>query len=194
MRKQNDYREQLKAIDFFCGSGGMSYGLSQAGIKILAGIDIDEECKDTYKQNNPHSKFIRADIKKLTEAQLQNKTGVQKHDDSVVFIGCSPCQYWTRINTQKTKSLETKNLLEEFRRFIDFFRPGFIVIENVPGLANKKEESNLPDFLNFLETNNYTFTHKVINSNHYGVPQNRKRFVLIGSRVIENIPFPEPKK
>ena len=62
---------QLKAVDFFCGAGGLSYGFSLAGIKIIVGINIEEECKDTYETNNPESSFIHSDIKYLTFEQLE---------------------------------------------------------------------------------------------------------------------------
>jgi len=194
MKKKEKLPKSLKAVDFFCGAGGMTYGLNLAGIKVLAGIDIDEECKETYELNNPHSGFIHADINKLPEPDFQERTGIGRNDKSMVFIGCSPCQYWTRINTQKTKATETKNLLKEFRRYVEYFKPGFVVIENVPGLSKRKEESNLADFLGYLETNGYAYSYSIINANHYGVPQKRKRFILIASRVLESIKIPEPKK
>jgi len=193
MKKEEKCPKRLQAVDFFCGAGGMTYGLKLAGIKVLAGIDIDIECKETYELNNPDSLFIHADINRLEEHDFQKRTGIERNDESMVFIGCSPCQYWTRINTQKTKSTETKNLLNEFRRFVDYFKPGFIIIENVPGLAKRKEESNLDGFLGYLGANGYAYTYGVINANHYGVPQNRKRFVLIASRVLKTIKIPEPE-
>jgi DNA (cytosine-5)-methyltransferase 1 len=192
--KQVKILKKPKAVDFFCGAGGMTYGLELAGIKVIAGIDIDEECKETYEVNNPGSQFILADIKKLSEADFQRITGIDRNDDSMTFIGCSPCQYWTHINTLKNKSEETKNLLGEFRRFVDYFRPGFIVIENVPGLSKKKKESKLDYFLEYLEDNGYAFAHEVINANYYGVPQNRKRFILLASRIMKNVKIPESQK
>ncbi len=192
MKKNEKCRKKLKAVDFFCGAGGMTYGLTLAGIKVLAGIDIDEECKETYESNNPPSVFIHADINKLKETDFQEITGISRNDESMVFIGCSPCQYWTRINTQKTKSTETKNLLNEFRRYVDYFKPGFIVIENVPGLSNKKKESHLAGFLEYLDVHGYVYDYEIINANHYGVPQHRKRFILVASRVSKNIKIPGP--
>jgi DNA (cytosine-5)-methyltransferase 1 len=194
MKKEENTPGKLKAIDFFCGAGGMTYGFNLAGIKVLAGIDNDAECKETYELNNPGSEFIHADINDLNEPDLHKRTGIVRNDDHLVFIGCSPCQYWTHINTRKTKAVKTKNLLSEFRRFIDFFKPGFIFIENVPGLLKRKKESNLDDFLEYLEENGYAYAYKVINANHYGVPQKRKRFILTASRVVKSIKIPEPKE
>lgn len=195
MRKNNSFSEsKLKAIDFFCGAGGMTYGLRLAGINVPAGIDNDPECRETYELNNPDSQFIYADINELSERELQEKAGIRKDDDSLIFIGCSPCQYWTRINTEKEKSTETRNLLLEFQRFIDYFKPGFIVIENVPGISKRKKESHLADFLDFLKENSYAYVEGVINANKYGVPQNRKRFILMASRVPGEIKMPEPEE
>jgi len=97
----------MKAIDFFCGAGGMTYGISQSGIDVLAGIDNDPNCRATYKINNPNSEFIETDIHELSEEDLARVTGIEKDDDSLLFIGCSPCQFWTKINTCRKKSSES---------------------------------------------------------------------------------------
>lgn len=180
----------LIAIDFFCGAGGMTYGLSLAGIKVIAGIDIDGTCKETYAMNNPNAKFILADMSKLTVQHLREMTGIKANDNKLVFIGCSPCQYWTRLLTDKTKASKTKNLLNYFRKFIAHFMPGHIIIENVPGILTRSKESKIYAFINFLKRNNYTLDYDIINANEYGVPQTRKRFVLVASRVGKAISLP----
>ena len=129
---KNNITNKLKAIDFFCGTGGMTYGMSQSGIEVLAGIDNDPNCRETYGINNKKSLFIEKDIHDLSENELANITGINKKDDSLLFICCSPCQFWTKINTCRNKGLKSKNLLTEFQRFISWFEPGYIVIENVP--------------------------------------------------------------
>lgn len=184
---------QLKAVDFFCGAGGMSYGLALAKIRVIAGIDIEEECKDTYETNNPESQFIHSDIKELTIRQLV-ELDIERNDDSMIFAGCSPCQYWTQIQTEKEKSLETKYLLEDFQRFASYFMPGFIVFENVRGMLTNKDESKLTGFLDFLQKNNYVVDYDIIDALYYGVPQKRKRFLLIASRVDKEIRLPKADK
>ena len=169
----------------------MTYGISQAGIHVLAGIDIDPDCRDTYQMNNPDSIFIEKDISELSEEELAELSGIKRDDDSLLFIGCSPCQYWTRINTSKEKSAKSKNLLREFQRFVSWFRPGYIAIENVPGLLKIKQENALENFLNFLKSEEYAYDHGLINANNYGVPQNRKRYLLISTRLSENIRIPK---
>src|SRR5690606_20448208 len=172
------------AVDFFCSGGGMSYGMQESGIKILAGIDFDKNCKDTYEANIKGAKFIHADVFELKEEDLQIQLSLNQNDDNLVLIGCSPCQFWSIINTDKTKSAKSKNLLVEFSRFVKHFRPGYVVVENVPGVLRKKEESGLNDFIQWLKTNGYENPHfKVHNVNNYGVPQSRKRFTLIATRL-----------
>jgi len=182
----------FKAVDFFCSGGGMTAGFRKAGVKVVGGIDIDLECEATYKTNNPGSKFIHADIKELSVTALQKKLKLKRKDKKMIFIGCSPCQYWSKIQTDKTKAEETKNLLKDFQKFVDYFKPGFLVIENVPGILNKFDESPLKAFLKFLDDEKYHYKYKVVNASHYGVPQSRRRFLLIASRVNKKVDLPIP--
>lgn len=177
---------KLKAIDFFCGAGGMTYGFRQAGINVIAGIDIDNNCQKTYEKNNQGSVFIQSDISQLTPIQLQKQLKIKRNDDNLVFIGCSPCQYWSIINTDKTKARKSKSLLKNFQQFVDYFMPGYIAIENVPGILNKKNETVLSEFLAFLY-GKYEVKSAIVNMNNYGVPQKRKRFSLIASRISKDI-------
>lgn len=189
MTKKSNKKSDFKAVDFFCSGGGMTSGFRKAGVTVVGGIDFDKTCEKTYTLNNPGSKFIHEDIKKLSFSTLEKELGVKKNDDKMIFIGCSPCQYWSIIRTNKTKSEESKNLLEDFQRFVDYFRPGFIVIENVPGIMNRPE-SPLQSFLNFLDKEGYHYKKDVINASHYGVPQTRRRFLLIASRVTDKVSLP----
>jgi DNA (cytosine-5)-methyltransferase 1 len=181
----------LKAIDFFCGAGGMSFGLQKAGVKILGGIDNDSNCKETYEKNIKGGKFIKRNLVHLSATELGRRLGLKRNDPELIFAGCSPCQYWTKIRTDRTKSAKSAFLLKNFQRFIKYFRPGFVVVENVPGLLKNSSESILPDFLNFLEAHGYTYAHGLINAHDYDVPQNRVRYLLIASRVTETVTLPE---
>jgi DNA (cytosine-5)-methyltransferase 1 len=184
----------LKAVDFFCGAGGMSYGLERAGIKVIAGIDWDETCRETYERNNKSAKFLHRDITALSPEELGQELGISRNDDSLICVGCSPCQFWSKVNTDRQKSKTSIFLLAEFERFVDWFRPGFVLIENVPGLQSKKRPSVLPPFKQFLRDREYEIAHGVINANHFGVPQNRKRYLLIASRVTKTLTLPERVK
>ncbi|MCO5081391.1 MAG: DNA cytosine methyltransferase [Rhizobiaceae bacterium] len=183
---------QLKVVDFFCGAGGMSFGLSQAGLRILAGIDNSKDCQKTYEANVPGAKYIRRDLTRLSTRELARRLGIAPDDPHLVFCGCSPCQFWSKIRTDKTKSVRTAFLLKQFQKFIKAFRPGFVVVENVPGLFRRKDNDILRDFHDFLRRLGYDFAHDIVNAHHYGVPQNRLRYLLIASRFskLETLPPP----
>lgn len=184
----------VKAVDFFCGGGGMSFGMQEAGINILAGIDHEIACKQTYETNVTNSKFIHADVFELQEADLEKELQLEKDDDNLILIGCSPCQFWSIINTDKNKSQKSKSLLVEFERFVKYFNPGYVVVENVPGVLRRKKESGLESFINWLELHNYNVHFEIHNTCDFGVPQSRKRFTLIASRVGSQYVFPKKAK
>ena len=139
---------KYKAIDFFCGGGGMTCGLRQAGIEVIAGVDFDKDAKDTYEINNSGSVFVEANIRDLEENYFERKFSVKRNDDRLILIGCSPCQFYSIINTSKEKSQQSKDLLLEFQRFVKYYSPGYVLVENVPGITTNKH-SVLPEFLEF---------------------------------------------
>jgi DNA (cytosine-5)-methyltransferase 1 len=181
---------RLKAVDFFCGAGGMSYGLARAGIKVLAGIDCDSSCRETYERNNKPAKFLAKNIKNLSPQWLKKNLKISRNDDRLIFVACSPCQFWSKVNTEKKNNKNSAYLLPEFERFVDWFRPAFVIIENVPGLS-KKRASLLPGFRRFLREKKYSFEQGIINANLHGVPQNRKRYVLVATRLTKKVDFPK---
>ena len=183
-------KKDLKAVDFFCSGGGMTCGLRQGGINVIAGIDNDVACGATYEKNNPGSEFILADVFDLKEKYLERRLSLKKKDDNLVLIGCSPCQYWSIIRTDKSKSKKSKNLLMEFKRFVDYFQPGYVLVENVPGILTKKDKSGLDDFVADLEKKGYAVHYQIVNMNDYGVPQSRRRFSLLATRLREKPIFP----
>jgi len=173
----------MHAIDFFCGGGGMTFGLRQAGIPVIAGVDLAADCRSTYESNNAGSVFVCADIKQLPLNYFEdNFDNIHRNDDELVLVGCSPCQYYSIINTSRKESQKTKDLLLNFKNFIDYYNPGYVLVENVPGLESR-EDSVLPEFLEFLTSHNYHVVHKIVNMSYFGVPQTRRRFSLIASRL-----------
>lgn len=173
----------MHAIDFFCGGGGMTFGLRCAGINVIAGVDLDKEAKETYEYNNPGSVFINTDIRRLRSDFFERKFKIKRVDDSLILVGCSPCQFYSIINTDKEKSFKSKDLLKNFSRFIEYYLPGFVLVENVPGILTNKN-SILPFFLKKLEELGYNQIIKdVVDLSYYGVPQSRRRFSLIATRI-----------
>lgn len=185
----------LKAVDFFCGVGGMTHGLLKAGIKVVGGIDIAAECRESYEFNNAPARFIETDIEKLSTKDLSDLLGLNANDGNLVFVGCSPCQYWSKIRANKEKNLKSAFLLKEFQRFVHSLKPGYLILENVPGLKTGKN-SYLPNFLNFLSASGYTYADSVVDTSHYGIPQHRRRYLLIASRIHHklNLPAEDSKK
>lgn len=179
----------LKAVDFFCSAGGVTCGFKQAGVRVLGGVDIDPACQVTYEKNN-NAKYLCADVSNLEKKEIARFFGIRKNQDDLIFVGCSPCQYYSNIKTNKTKSEKTRLLLEDFQEFVDYYRPGFVFVENVPGLK-KNSESPLGKFKQFLQDNGYVFDDGVLNAKYFGVPQNRRRYVLVATRVLKTIRLPE---
>lgn len=190
--KMNSNNHKFKAIDFFCGGGGMTCGLRQAGIDVIAGVDFDDNAKETYEFNNPGSVFVQKDVKKLHSNYFEKNLGVQKNDDHLIMVGCSPCQYYSIINTDHSKAELSKDLLMNFARFIEYYKPGYILVENVPGIVTNKE-TILPKFLKKIEKLGYRHIEEIIDMSQYGVPQSRRRFSLIATR-LEEVKISLPKK
>lgn len=175
-------KNRLKAIDFFSGAGGLTNGLMAAGISVLAGIDNDGSCKETFEKNNNGAVFLTKDITKYAPEYLKRDLNIKKNDDDMIFAGCAPCQFWSIIRTSKEKSKKTKNLILDFQKFVEYFKPGFVVVENVPGISSKKD-GPMGNFIAALESFGYNVTHDVTDMSLYGIPQKRRRFTLLASRV-----------
>ena len=180
----------MRAYDFFCGSGGLTRGLMDAGIKVVAGFDKDGRCRETYEYNNPGSKFFEIDIKDITINVLEAKGRLRKYDD-VLFAGCAPCQPFSSQRKGNGKRHDA-TLLSEFGRLVEAALPGYVLIENVPGIANIKGFSTFRRFLRMLETNGYHYDFGNLDAKYFGVPQNRRRLVLIASRHFRPT-LPEPR-
>lgn len=174
----------------------MTCGLRQAGIDVIAGVDFDATAKETYEFNNQGATFVHADITTLDRDYFEKNMGVHRNDDELVLVGCSPCQFYSIIRSSKEKSKKTKDLLLQFQEFIEYYNPGYVLVENVPGIITNKE-SILPKFLKFLEEHNYgapnsrTCKYEIINMKDYGVPQSRRRFSLIATRLDREVHLPQ---
>lgn len=180
------------AIDFFCGAGGLSKGLALAGIKVLAGIDNNILCKETYDKNNSPSIFINADMREFTPEILLEKIPELREVNpaDLLLAGCAPCQPFSQANQSEERSPDA-TLLSQFSRFVEHFLPGQVMIENVPGIARVKGNSTFKRFLNLLDKNGYKVIYKPVNAKYYGVPQNRVRLLVLAVRNAEEIAFPE---
>ncbi|MDP7947645.1 DNA cytosine methyltransferase, partial [Acinetobacter baumannii] len=176
----------LKVIDFFSGCGGASEGLRQAGFNITIGLDFDEKAAKTYQANFPEASFFHADIRTVNETEFTKffkKKNLTK--EPVVFVACAPCQPFSNQNKLKSEDDIRRTLLDETHRFIKKLKPDYIFIENVPGIQKIDKEKDGPykRFINFIRSEKYEFVEFIARSEEYGVPQRRKRFVLLASRI-----------
>lgn len=185
---KNKQLKKIHAVDLFCGIGGLTHGLGLSGIKVKAGFDIDSSCEFVYKANNSGTDFIGADIRDIRFNDIEKYF---KDADITVLAGCSPCQPFSSL-TRRMKSAQVDNcsLVGEFTRLVEEGTPDFVSMENVPGLA--KHEA-FDKFLSMLDALDYKYSHDTLSCADYGVPQNRKRLVLLASRLGE-ISLPKPTR
>lgn len=173
-------RLKYEAIDIFSGCGGVSCGLTLAGFKVNAAVEIDCNAVDVYKSYSPlrNVKVINDDICILSGKDILRAAGI-KNEDIYLFAGCPPCQNFSKQNPEnKVKPVEErKKLLFEFLRVIEEILPPFVLMENVPGIRTKYNKIILDEFLERLKKH-YVLVDDILNAADYGVPQIRKRFVL----------------
>ncbi|MDV7668204.1 DNA cytosine methyltransferase [Acinetobacter baumannii] len=176
----------MKVIDFFSGCGGASEGLRQAGLDIAIGLDFDKKAAETYQANFPEAIFYNVDIRELDEKELAiTFKEINQKNEPLLLVACAPCQPFSSQNKAKSEDDIRRTLLDETHRFINELKPDYIFIENVPGLQNidKDKEGPYKRFIQFLNMQNYKFIEFIAKSEEYGVPQRRKRFVLLASKI-----------
>lgn len=179
------HTRKIEAIDLFCGVGGLSTGLAKAGIRVLAGIDLDKACSYPFKANHPGAEFIGEDVTKITASDLNR---IWSTDAVRLLAGCAPCQPFSSYARGKAADHLKWGMLYQFGRLVSETEPDLVTMENVPGLQNQQP---FQEFLTTLESLGYSVRYQVVNAADFGVPQSRKRLVLLASRIGE-ISFPEP--
>ena len=170
-------KPQISAVDLFCGAGGLTQGLIQAGLTVSAGYDIEAACQYAYEKNN-NAMFINKSVSDLTSNELQDHypSGAVK-----VLVGCAPCQPFSKY----TQSLRSDNindakwrLLYDFLRLVEGLRPEIVSMENVIEI---QRYNVFHDFVLSLEKLGYHVFYAEVFCPDYGIPQQRKRLVLLAS-------------
>lgn len=170
--------KDFTTIDMFCGVGGLTHGLLKEGIPVVAGYDFDKSCKYAFEKNN-NAVFITKDIKEVTSAEVNSFFGKKRK----ILVGCAPCQPFSLYTNRKKKSENDKwALLYSFSRLIKEVQPEIVSMENVPQLAQFDDGKVLNDFIKSLEDDKYSVSYKIVNAQDYGVPQRRKRLILLASK------------
>lgn len=177
--KIKDIASKSVVVDLFCGIGGLSHGFVKENFNVAAGIDIDVTCKYAFEENN-NSRFISKSISDITSSELKSFFGINKIK---ILVGCAPCQPFSSY-TFKDKEKENSKwkLLYEFARLIRETKPEIVSMENVAQLLNFKKAPVFDDFISDLKKQGYYVSYEVVNCIDYGMPQNRKRLVLLASK------------
>jgi DNA (cytosine-5)-methyltransferase 1 len=165
----------ISTIDLFCGAGGLTYGFEQEGLPVKVGFDIDPACKFPYEHNNK-AEFILEDVGRISKLDLE------KHfsENSVkVLAGCAPCQPFSSY-ARRYEDMQLKwKLLEDFARLVQECEPEIVSMENVLQL---KHHPVYMAFIQTLKTLNYSIESYEVNCADYGIPQARKRLLLLASK------------
>lgn len=171
-------------IDLFAGAGGLSVGLEQAGFKLIAATDWDRWSCETLRANHKDIVVQDGDITKIDLEDFSKKIGRKTVD---LIVGGPPCQGFSQLG-KRMKDDPRNQLWREYMRFVAFFKPKLFLMENVPQLLASDEFQSIKEVAEGL---GYEVREKVLHAVEYGVPQKRKRAVILGSRM--GIPkYPEP--
>ena len=178
---------ELTAIDAFAGAGGLTVGLKRAGFRVVAAVELEEHAFATYKANHPEVRGLKQDIATVSGAALLEHAGTDHID---LLAGCPPCQGFTSLTAKyKGKEDPRNQLVLEMARLAEETRPRAVMMENVPGLTRKGD--NLYQRLrDRLETLGYRLTEDILQVADYGVPQFRRRLVMLAGLDFE-IPLPD---
>lgn len=173
MRKEAS--SSIVAVDLFCGAGGLSFGMKRAGLDIAAGIDIDPACRHPF-ESNVGASFHEMDIAEVTSEWLAS---LYPEGSFRVLAGCAPCQPFSSYSKRKSGQDDDWELLSVFGSLVKDLRPEVVSMENVPGLT---ESAKFRGFMNDLEDAGYNNNSvNVVRCSDYGVPQRRRRLVVLGS-------------
>ena len=174
-------RRRPTAIDLFSGAGGVTAGLKQAGYRVLGAVELDELAFNAYKLNHPRTKVWRRDIRYLPAATIKRDARLRKGQLDLL-VACPPCQGFSAIRTRngvRRNRDPQKDLIFDVLRMARVLKPKVVLLENVPGLARDRRYAA---FRAALARMNYRVSYRVLDAAEFGVPQRRKRLVLVATR------------
>jgi len=176
--KQGSTTDRPVALDCFSGCGGMTEGLKQAGFRVLGAVENDSRAVEAYRLNHPEVHVWSTDIRVLSAQSVLDTFGLRRGELDLLG-GCPPCQGFSTLRTKNgsRRVRDSQNdLIFEFQRLVLELLPRLVMLENVPGLL---KDRRLREFVAALEDAGYSIVKAVLNVADYGVPQRRKRTVLI---------------
>jgi DNA (cytosine-5)-methyltransferase 1 len=170
------------AVDVFSGCGGLTTGLANAGFNVLAGIEVDEAAAAAYQTNYPDVHLFLDDVRDLTAPGIMETLEIEEGELDLL-AGCSPCQGYSRMRTRNRRESvddERNDLVLDFVRLAEGLSPKTIFFENVPGLCNDERFTQME---RRLKAKDFHINHSVVDMAAYGIPQRRRRRILVGSRL-----------
>lgn len=171
---------RIEAIDLFCGAGGLTRGLIDAGIKVVAGFDTAAHCKYAYEENNKGAQFFCRDVATVTGPQL---AALWSEGAVRLLAGCAPCQPFSAAAHSRLEERDQDPrypLLQHFSRLVRSCRPELVTMENVPAV---RSHAPFVQFVDSLKKLNYSVSFQSVACERFGVPQRRRRLVLLASRL-----------
>jgi DNA (cytosine-5)-methyltransferase 1 len=174
-----------KAIDLFCGAGGLSLGLSRAGFEVIASVDNDPHGLATFETNHPSTRALLADIREIKGRDLTSGAAID-------LLAGGPCCQGFSTHGKRWADDPRNFLFVEFVRFVDELRPKLLLMENVKGLLLARRGAFHREILETFRELGYRVEGRVLNAADYGVPQLRHRVFYLGNRLDEPPHFPEP--
>lgn len=179
---------QIAAVDLFCGVGGLTHGLTKAGINVRLGVDLDPACKFPLEANN-QARFLEADVAELQPSEIFSAF---RDADITLLAGCAPCQPFSSYSQSARRGgpHEDWELLSSFSELVLSVKPTLVTMENVPPL---QKQPIFQDFVVALDNAGYHVDFAVIDGRDIGLPQRRQRLVLVAS-LLGPIVFPQAAK
>jgi len=171
----------LSTIDLFCGAGGITEGFREAGYQCWYANDCMPEAIETFLFNHPEAWAEAEDIEEVDPAQVRKRLGFRKGALDVL-VGGPPCQGFSINAPARFLSDKRNKLFRDYIRFLEEFEPKAFLFENVPGLLSLGDGKVFRQILREFEEHGYCVTPKILFAAHYGVPQERWRLILLGSR------------
>jgi DNA (cytosine-5)-methyltransferase 1 len=171
----------LSTIDLFCGAGGITEGFREAGYTCMYANDCMPEAIETFLLNHPETWAEPEDIEEVDPAQVRERLGLKKGALDVL-VGGPPCQGFSINAPERFLSDKRNKLFKDYLRFLEEFEPKAFLFENVPGLLSLGDGKVFREIVRQFEEHGYHVTPKILFAAHYGVPQERWRLIIIGSR------------
>ncbi|KJZ25422.1 DNA cytosine methyltransferase [Tritonibacter mobilis] len=172
---------EWKAIDLFCGAGGLSEGFRQAGVHVLAGQDIEAVFGETFEKTHPEARFVHGPIQDIKAEILLEASGLNPGELDVL-IGGPPCQGYSVYNHQRGLDDPRAGLFKEYLRIVEALQPRWLVMENVTGITSIANGGIVREIQSGMRRLGYRVDMKMLKAEEYGVPQERRRVFFIATR------------